>query len=85
MGNGVTNACVLNFDTRGEWPVSKPRPLYPQGNSSRYPLNGRPGGQRNRFVRYGQEMSLDPAASTETVLMSRPWPSSIELSSKQQQ
>jgi hypothetical protein len=47
---------ILNLGTRWRWVVSfKPRPIYPPGNSTKYPLDRRVGRPENRSGRGGEE------------------------------
>jgi hypothetical protein len=53
--SGCIAPCNLDLGTRWRWVVSfTPRPLYPQGKSPWYPLDGRLGGPQSRS-RYGDE------------------------------
>jgi hypothetical protein len=55
---------ILDLGTRSRWVVSvKPRPLYPQGKSLRYPLVRRLGGLRGRSGLFGVEKNLAPAGN----------------------
>jgi hypothetical protein len=46
--------------TGNEWSASRPKPLYPRGNSPRYALDRRLGGPQSRSGRRGEEKILDP-------------------------
>jgi hypothetical protein len=56
------SSTILNVGSRWRWVVGfTPRPLYPTGDSSRYPLCGRLNGPQSRSGRYGEEeKSLAP-------------------------
>jgi hypothetical protein len=56
LGNGSTATRILDLGTRWRWVVSfAPQPLYPQGQSPRYPLNRRLGRLPSRSGRGGEE------------------------------
>jgi hypothetical protein len=47
---------ILNLSIKCIWLVSfSPRPLYPRGNWTRYPLDRRLGGPQSRSGHYGEE------------------------------
>jgi hypothetical protein len=58
---------ILDFGTRWRCVVSfTPRPIYPQGNSLRYPLDRRLDGPQSRSGRGGEEKNSHPLPGLET-------------------
>jgi hypothetical protein len=57
-GNGGIAPRILDLDFT-------PRPLYPQGKSSWYPLDRRLGGLKNRYGRGGEEKNSQPPPGIE--------------------
>jgi len=50
----------------GEWSASRPRPLYSQESSTRYPLDRRLGGPQNRSGFSGEEKNFLPRPCRES-------------------
>jgi hypothetical protein len=65
-GSGGIAHRSLDLGIRWRWVVSfTPRPLYPQGKSHWYPLNGRLGGPQSRSTRGGEEKNSHPLPGLE--------------------
>jgi hypothetical protein len=64
MGCGCIDPHFLDLGTSWRWVVSfTPRPLYPQGNSPRYPLDRRLDGPQSWSGRRGEDKILDPTGT----------------------
>jgi hypothetical protein len=65
-GNGGIAIRILDLSTRWRWAVGfTPRPLYPQGKNSRYPLYSRLSGSQSRSGRGGEEKNSYPLPELE--------------------
>jgi hypothetical protein len=63
-GSGCIDPYFLDLRTSWRWVVSfTPLPLYPQGKSSRYPLDRRLDGPQSRPELRGKEKILDPTVT----------------------
>jgi hypothetical protein len=63
----------FDLGTKYRWVVSfTPRPLYPQGKRSWYPLDRRPGGPQSRSGRGGEEKNSQPPPGIESQNPDRP-------------
>jgi hypothetical protein len=61
QGSGGIAPRILDLVTKLRWVVSStPRPLYPQGKSSWYPLDRRLGGPRSRSGHGGEKKNSQP-------------------------
>jgi hypothetical protein len=78
-GNGFIGPHFLDFGNGWRWVVSfTPRPHYPRGNSTRYPLDRRLGRSLSRSGRHGQVRVIDSSRTRNpTPLSSRPYPPTI--------
>jgi hypothetical protein len=69
-GSGGIAPRILDLGTRWTWVVSlTPRPLYPQGKSPWYPLDGRRGGPQSRSGLGGVEKNSQPLSGLEPPIM----------------
>jgi len=65
--NGWIEPRILNVGPSWRWVVSfTPRPLYPRGKNTGYPLNGRLGGSQVRSGRGDKEKKSQPLPGIET-------------------
>jgi hypothetical protein len=70
---GCIDPYFLDLGTSWRWVVSfTPRPLYPRGKSSQYPLDMRMGGPQSRSGQREDEKNLDPTGTR----IPTPWSSS---------
>jgi hypothetical protein len=65
-GSGFIASRIIDLGIRWRWVVSfTPRPLYPQGKSSWYPLDTKLGGPQSRSGRGDEEKNSQPPQGIE--------------------
>jgi hypothetical protein len=79
MGEWRYSSIILDFGTRWDWMISiLPWPLYPQGNTSRYPLGRKLSGlQSPIWTLWSRENFLAPAGNRNLALQSVALPTEL--------
>jgi hypothetical protein len=73
-GSGGIALCILDLGARWRLVVSfTPRPLYPQGKSTCYPLDRRLGGPQSRSGRGGEKKNSQPLPAVQRYTTELTW------------